>query len=268
MPLPKLNLARFKEKLGPLPVWAWGLIIGVIAVLIYFVWVKKADGTAIDETVDDGGAAEAQANFDEADNAIQDAGADNIWDQIRQFIAGIIGPSAPPSVGNGVSTPGIGVAWGSGGGSGGYSGGAAIPASYQPPINLAGKLTSKTGQVFGSPSAGISGSGKTLGGIFNPTSLAFGFFPKTDTSIGKAVGGHVSPPNTIDIPSGSGMSVSILAPKIASVSAPPKAVASGPAPAKAKPAPAPAPAKAKAPVPVVHKAPVKTIAPPKKKVLR
>lgn len=41
--MPKIDL---KAKLGPLPVWGWGIIVGVLALIGYFVWQRRGGGTS------------------------------------------------------------------------------------------------------------------------------------------------------------------------------------------------------------------------------
>lgn len=66
------DLDRYKQKLGPLPIWAWGLIIGVLVVAGYYLWQSRSKGPAAVGTNAEDAWGDAEADLDDATGAIGD----------------------------------------------------------------------------------------------------------------------------------------------------------------------------------------------------
>lgn len=263
------NLDRFKQKLGPLPVWAWGLIIGVIAVLIYYIWSSKKG--AVDVPV---GATPEDANFAAADKQqnAADAGYASYIAALDKAQAELDATAPAPAPASAAPTSTYENTYSGGGYSGG--GGNETPAaSYAPPVALIntappGKTQAKapiTKNLYESApqkknSVAVDIFGPAIGGfldsLFTPPKTTIVSGPTTKPYVAKsatttlakpAQNAGVTPPKPI--------AQIAPAPKISLVTTLPKVTLAGTPAAPAAPAPAPAPVSIPAPAVLFKPAP-------------
>jgi len=129
------SLDNLKSKIGPLPVWAWGLILGLAVVFVYYVFLKKrgADSGTTATTV----SSTAPTDPNSTAAADQQAGYfDNLYNQLAKV------PDATSS------TPAS-----SGSASGGYGGGYSYayesPGQPVPPASITGVALPQTVGTIG-----------------------------------------------------------------------------------------------------------------------